>query len=100
MSKPDDATPAIDPPPPRIERRNRLRLSMVWLVPLLAVVVGIGLVVRHYFETGPEIEIAFISAEGLEAGKTTVRYKEVPVGKVTRVALSPDRSRVLVKVQL
>jgi paraquat-inducible protein B len=64
------------------------------------VLVGLGLVVRHVLQTGPTIEIDFRTAEGLEAGKTEVRYKEVPVGKVTTVALSPDRSHVTATVQL
>jgi paraquat-inducible protein B len=88
------------PPTPRVEPRNRLRLSLVWLVPLLAVVVGLGLVVRHWIEVGPQIEIEFRTAEGLQAGKTEVRYKEVPVGRLTQVKLSPDRQRVLATVEL
>ena len=89
-----------DLPPPRVEERNRLRLSLVWLVPLVAVAVGLVLVVRHWMQTGPEIVIEFRTAEGVEAGKTEVRYKEVPVGQVTQVMLAPDRQRVLVSVRL
>jgi paraquat-inducible protein B len=99
----NDTTPEAAPPPiepPLVERKNRFRLSLVWLVPLLAVVVGLGLLVRHVLETGPEIVIEFRNAEGLEAGKTEVRYKEVPVGRVSQVALSEDRKRVLVTVEL
>lgn len=92
--------PPIRPPAPRVEERNRFRLSLVWLVPLVAVAIGVGLVVRHWMQTGPEIEIAFRTGEGVEAGKTEVRYKEVPVGQVTSVRLAPDRQRVLVRVQL
>lgn len=97
---PADELPPQPPPPPRVEERNRLRLSLVWLVPLVAVAVGLVLVVRHWMQSGPDIEIEFRTAEGVEAGKTEVRYKEVPVGKVTQVALAPDRQRVLVSVQL
>jgi paraquat-inducible protein B len=97
---PADELPPQPPPPPRVEERNRLRLSLVWLVPLVAVAVGLVLVVRHWMQTGPDIEIEFRTAEGVEAGKTEVRYKEVPVGKVTQVVLAPDRQRVLVSVQL
>lgn len=102
----DDDTPPSPPPaeppvtPPPVETRNRLRLSLVWLVPLLAVVVGLGLVARHVLQTGPQIVIEFRTAEGLEAGKTEVRYKEVAVGKVSAVRLAPDRSKVLATVQL
>jgi paraquat-inducible protein B len=87
-------------PTPQVQRRNRLRLSMVWLVPLLAVLMGAGLFLRHLQATGPEIVIEFRTAEGLEAGKTEVRYKEVSVGRVSQVALSKDSQRVLVTVQL
>jgi paraquat-inducible protein B len=97
---PPDAAPADAAPQPLVQPRNRLRLSLVWLVPLLALAVGIGLAVRHVLQTGPQIVIEFRTAEGLEAGRTEVRYKEVAVGKVTRVALSRDRERVLVTVQL
>lgn len=86
--------------PPEPELEHRRRLSLVWLVPLLAVLVGLGLVVRHWLSTGPDIVIEFHTAEGLEAGKTEVRYKEVPVGKLTHVALAPDHAHVLATVQL
>jgi paraquat-inducible protein B len=95
----DDATES-PPPEPQVEPRNRLRLSLVWLVPLLALAIGVGLVARNWLQRGPEIVIEFRTAEGLEAGKTQVRYKEVPVGKVTRVELSKDRQRVLATVEL
>jgi paraquat-inducible protein B len=94
------ASPPADPPPPRVEPRNRLRLSLVWLVPLVAVLVGLGLAVRSWLDAGPEIVIEFRTAEGLEAGKTEVRYKEVPVGRLTQVKLSADRQRVLATVAL
>jgi len=94
--------PADPPPPPepQVEPRNRLRLSLVWLVPLLALAVGLGLVVRGWLQAGPEIEIEFRTAEGLEAGKTEVRYKEVPVGRLVQVRLAPDRQRVVATVAL
>jgi paraquat-inducible protein B len=96
----DEATAPPADPPPRVEPRNRLRLSLVWLVPLVAVLVGLGLVVRSWLAAGPEIVIEFRTAEGLEAGKTEVRYKEVPVGRLTQVKLSADRQRVLATVAL
>ncbi len=95
---PQDA-PA-SPPEVTVVRRKRMRLSLVWLVPIAALVVGAVLVVRAITSTGPEITITFRSAEGLEPGRTEVRFKEVVVGKVSRVALSPDRERVRVSVKL
>lgn len=93
-------TMTTDPTPPTVEKRNRLRLSLVWLVPLVAVLVGLALMLRSWLQAGPEIVIEFRTAEGLEAGKTEVRYKEVPVGRLVQVQLSPDRQRVLATVAL
>lgn len=100
----EDAAPPPEAPaaPPEVTvvRRKRMRLSLVWLVPIAALVVGAVLVVRALTSVGPEITITFRSAEGLEPGRTEVRFKEVVVGKVSRVALSPDRERVRVWVKL
>jgi paraquat-inducible protein B len=90
----------VSPPEVTVVRRKRMRLSLVWLVPIAALVVGAVLVVRALTSVGPEITITFRSAEGLEPGRTEVRFKEVVVGKVSRVALSPDRERVRVTVKL
>ena len=87
-------------PLPAVSRTIKHRISVVWLVPLLALLVGGVLVVRALLERGPEITIAFRSAEGLEAGRTEVRYKEVVVGRVAKVRLSADRQQVLVDVGL
>ncbi len=104
------AAPAIIPAPspdgdaslplPQVAMSRRPRLSMVWLVPLLALLVGASLVVRNILQTGPRIEIEFHTAEGLEPGKTEVRYKEVVIGRVTTVTLRDDRQHVIAEVQL
>ncbi|RAA34917.1 MlaD family protein, partial [Burkholderia multivorans] len=84
------------PPDPTISTKSGWLPSLVWLVPLI----GIGLVVRSVRERGPEITISFHSAEGLEPGKTQVKYKDVEIGMVKTIKLSKDLSRVLVEVQL
>lgn len=87
-------------PEAELTLQRRLRLSLVWIVPLLALVIGAVLVVRATLQTGPSITISFRSAEGLEAGKTEVRFKEVVVGRVIKVSLHPDKQQVLVSVQM
>ena len=94
------ALPAAPFPKPVIVRANRLRFSLVWIVPLVALIAGTVLVVRTLLQTGPLITITFRNAEGLEPGRTEVRYKEVVVGRVTKVGFSPDRGRVIVTVRL
>jgi paraquat-inducible protein B len=72
----------------------------VWIVPILAVVVAAALAIRAYLGAGPVIEITFDSAEGLEVGKSDIRYKNVPVGKISSVDLTEDQRAILVKVKL
>ena len=93
-----EATPEL--PAARVVRKNALRLSLVWLVPIVALLLGAGLVVQRLLAVGPSVTITFRTAEGLEAGKTEVRYKEVVVGRVEAVTLHTDRQRVQVRVRL
>jgi paraquat-inducible protein B len=74
---------------------ERRRPSIVWLIPLVAAIVGAFVAWRTYSELGPEIQITFASAEGLEAGKTVIRYKHVEVGKVEEIRLNDDLSGVV-----
>lgn len=88
------------PPLPDVHPSGRLRVSLIWLVPLLAALVGLGLVVRTWLQTGPTITISFNTAEGLVTGTTEVRYKDVVVGKVSGIVLNDDDSGVIVTVEL
>ena len=103
---PESTQPAPAPGPapaaalPRVAQSRRLSVSLVWLLPLLAVAIGVLLLVRTVLLSGPFIEIEFASADGVEAGKTDVRYKEVVIGKVKSVSLRDDHQRVIVGVQL
>lgn len=87
-------------PKPRRERQRNWLPSLVWLIPIIAALIGIALVVKILADRGPVITISFRTGEGLEAGKTKVKYKEVDIGEVQAITLSKDRSQVLVDVQL
>jgi len=80
--------------------RSRWRISLVWLVPAIAALIGISMLVHTWLSAGPEITITFRSATGLEAGKTPVKYKDVTVGSVSAIALSDDGQRVVVTLSL
>ncbi|NYT70136.1 intermembrane transport protein PqiB [Pusillimonas noertemannii] len=92
--------PAGHAPAPNVKPRRKAGISWIWLVPLVAVVVGLSLLVRGWMSVGPTITISFESAEGLEVGQTKIRYKDVVVGVVKDIRISQDRSTVLVKAQL
>ena len=86
--------------PRPVVKRRRFNASLIWLVPALAALVGLSLVINNWLQAGPQITISFQSAEGLEAGKTPVKYKNVVIGRVNKIHLSGDRSHVLVNVAL
>src|SRR5256712_7710914 len=76
--------------------KGRWSLSIVWAIPIVAALAGGGLAFKAISEQGPTITITFKTAEGLEAGKTKIKYKNVGVGEVKRIALSRGASRVVV----
>ncbi|WP_431276565.1 intermembrane transport protein PqiB [Variovorax ureilyticus] len=93
----------MTPPPlaaPAVAKRRNWLPSLIWLIPIVAALVGVTLVVRLLMERGPEIVLTFRTAEGLEAGKTAVKYKDVQIGTVQNIRLAHDRSHVRVLVQL
>lgn len=76
------------------------RISLVWLIPLVTLLAAIWLGYHAYSQQGPLVTLSFVSAEGLEAGKTRLRYKEVDVGLVEAIELSADLGEVLVHARL
>jgi paraquat-inducible protein B len=79
---------------------TRGRPSIVWLIPLVAALIGAFVAWRTFSERGPAITITMASAEGLEAGKTKVKYKDVEVGLVENVELARDLSGVVVHARM
>jgi paraquat-inducible protein B len=65
-------------------------LSLVWLIPLVALLIGGWLAYKTISESGPTITISFKDPGGLEAGKTKIKFKDVEVGTVKTVNLSED----------
>ena len=87
-------------PQATVAPKKRWRISMVWLVPIFAAVVAIGVAIQRIMSEGPTITIIFKSAEGVEAGKTVVKYKDVNIGQVAAVELTPDYSHVEVTAKI
>ncbi len=87
-----------DIPNAKMVPRRRLPFGLIWIVPVVAVLIGIGLAAHAVLQRGPEIELQFASAEGLEANKTRLKYKDVAVGTVTDIGLAEGRRAVRVTV--
>lgn len=88
------------PTPELNSRSHRNGYGLLWLLPLIALGIGLYLAYERLNSTGQRIEITFRTAEGLQAGKTKVRYKELDVGTVTDVHLSDDLTHVVVTAQM
>ncbi len=79
---------------------ERKGISMVWLIPIIAILIGAWLTYKAYTETGPTITITFKTAAGLVAGKSKVKYKNVEVGQVEEINIRKDLSGVDLTVQM
>jgi paraquat-inducible protein B len=81
-------------------QEKRRRFSIVWIIPIVVVLIGGWLAYRTIAEKGPTVTIDFKTAEGLEAGKTKVKFKDVEIGLVEDVTIKPDLSGVVVTASL
>ncbi|OTG65766.1 mammalian cell entry protein [Acinetobacter silvestris] len=79
---------------------GRWRPSLIWLIPFIAFLIALSLAVKSLLNTGPTINVSFKTADGLVAGKTTVRFKQVDIGLVRQIGFSEDHTHVIVKVEL
>ena len=89
-------------PEAEVEARVRKRrwFAWVWIVPVVAVGLVIWLAWRALADRGPLITIEFKAAEGLQAGQTKVQHRDVDVGTVESVELTPDLLRVVVRARM
>ncbi len=96
----DPETPDFPEAVARPVHSSRWRMQLVWLVPIVAVLIGGWLAIKAVIEQGPTITISFKTGEGLEAGKTKIKFKDVDIGVVKSVTLSQDSKRVIVSADI
>ncbi|HCE42163.1 MAG TPA: mammalian cell entry protein [Lentisphaeria bacterium] len=84
----------------KIVVKKRTRLSLVWVIPIVAAAAGVWIAVTHILSRGPEITIIFHSAEGLEANKTKVKYNGLVMGVLKTISLSEDRKSIIATAQM
>lgn len=91
MTQPDLPTPDL---------KMGRRMPSVWLIPLVAFLIGAWLVIQTIVQQGPTIAITFETAEGLQPGKTEIRFRDVTIGKVTEVHLSEEGHGVVASAEM
>jgi paraquat-inducible protein B len=83
---------------PRATTRRSRRISIIWLIPIVAVAIGAWLAWDTWSKEGPTIKISFDTAEGLQAGQSQLKYKDITLGTVKSLELAPDHSHVIVTI--
>ena len=84
---------------PAVMQKKR-RIPLIWIVPMVALALGGWLAIKAINEKGPTITITFATADGLEAGKTKIKFKDVEIGEVEAINLNDDASKVVVTAKM
>lgn len=82
------------------EPRRRFSVQLVWIIPIVAALIGLSIAVKAFMDRGETITITFKTGEGMEAGKTKIKYKDVQIGEVKELAIAKDRSHVIVTAEM
>jgi len=90
----------LSDPFPAARERRRHWMAAVWIVPIVAATIVLWLAWRALYGQGPEIEISFRTADGLEAKQSFIQHRGVPVGTVESLQLTPDMARVIVHARV
>ncbi|MFC3123108.1 intermembrane transport protein PqiB [Agaribacter flavus] len=97
MTEQNDSTPIGGANP---EVHAKTSISKIWLLPLIAVIIGIGMVYNDWQNRGVMIQVMFETAEGLESGKTVLKSRNVEIGRVKRVGFNHDKAHILVDIEV
>ena len=99
-----------DTPPPPLKPASPVRktavraaqagVNVVWLVPIIALIVTLGVAWNAYSDRGQIIEVEFADATGITPGETTLRFREITVGQVEAVHFTPDLTKVVVEIRV
>lgn len=73
---------------------KQARISPIWIVPIVALLIGLWLIYDNYTKAGKQITLSMTNAEGIEAGKTKIKVHSVDIGQVEQVTLSEDLGHI------
>ena len=85
--------------PPLARTSTRRHVSAIWIIPLIAVAIGIWLAWDTLSKEGPTIEVTFQTAEGLQVGQSQLKFKNIVFGTVKELRLSDDHAQVIVTIE-
>ncbi len=80
--------------------KSTTHISKVWLIPIIAIIVGGWMVWYQWKNQGPLITIELKSASGIEVNKTPIKVRDLEIGQVKKIELKPDLNGVLVTARI
>ncbi|MEP2651152.1 MAG: MlaD family protein, partial [Paraglaciecola sp.] len=83
-----------------IKTVTKTKVSKVWLLPIVAVLIGAAMIYNNWQNRGIDIQVTFNTAEGLVAGKTKLKNREVEIGTVNAISFSKDKKSILVDIKV
>lgn len=84
----------------QVESMRQVRFNSIWLVPLIALMVAGWMLYQNWSSQGPVITLIASNADGLEMGKTKLKSRNVDVGRVIDIRLSPDYEKAIIQVRM
>jgi len=86
---------------PKVEESTKFNfITSIWIVPFIALIIAGWLAYQYFSELGPEIRIVFPKNEGLQAGQSQIKYRNVPVGTVKKIELQADGEGIVVVARM
>ncbi|HSI28161.1 MAG TPA: intermembrane transport protein PqiB [Methylophilus sp.] len=79
---------------------NQVSISPIWIVPVVALLIGLWLMYDNYTKVGKQITLSMTNAEGIEAGKTKIKVHSVDIGQIEQVTLSDDLTHIEVTARI
>lgn len=89
----------VDGQVPTASTHRRRRISLIWIVPVITALIAGWLAWDTFSKRGPTITVSFNTAEGLQAGQSQLKYRDVTMGTVKGIKIAPDLSKVLVTIE-
>ena len=79
---------------------QKTRISAIWIIPVVALLVGIWMLYQYQLNKGQTIYISMPQAEGIIAGKTEIKVRSVKIGQIDHVRLSDSQDSVIARAQI
>jgi paraquat-inducible protein B len=78
---------------------KRRRIPLIWLVPAITALIALWLAYDTWSKQGPTITVTFESGSGLQPGQSQLKYKDITMGTVKSIEVTPDYSKVTVTIE-